>query len=247
MAKRGRKPNPNKYETGYFYEKEENAIVEYVNTDDAFGKNLIFEEILRPAFKKMIESIIRRYKLYIDGETFDMTYNDAMSHIIDKLDRFEQSRGKKAFSYFQTICKNHLLGKINERKKSLARNVSYEDIYEDLRENEDYSYVMSDKDSDLTILIAETVTRLKTEISSETSTLTKNDKTIGKCLIYVLENWFDLFNDFDNGDVKKSSRKFDKSVISLYIKETTNLSMKDIKSAMRKYKILYFKTKNQFN
>lgn len=245
MAKRGRKPNPDKYASGYFYEREEDAIVTYVNTDDAYEKNLIFEEILRPAFKKMIESIIRVYNLYIDGESFEVTYNDAMSHIIDKLGKFEKGRAK-AYSYFQTICKNHLLGKINDRQKCLARNVSYEDIYDDLRENEDYSYVMPDRESELTGLISETTNKIKHEISSETSVLSRNDKIVGKCLAYVLDNWYELFDDFDNGDSKKSSRKFDKSVIMMYIKENTNLPIKDIRTAIRKYKVLYFKTKSDF-
>lgn len=245
MTKRGRKPNPNKYEYGYFYEKEENAIVRYVSTDDSFEKNTIFEQTLRPAFKKMIESIIRRYKLYVDGESFDVTYNDAMSHIIDKLGKFEQGRAK-AFSYFQTICKNHLIGKINDRNKTLSRNVSYDDIYEDLREDEKYSYIMSDKESELCELINETVSTIKSEIEKTPSVLTRNDVIVGNCLLHMLENWFDLFNGFDNGEPKKTSKKFDKSVINQYIKETTNLTIKDIKASMKKYKILYFKTKNDF-
>ena len=46
MAKRGRKPKERK---GYFYEKEENAIVQYINEKNAEEKNKIFNTILYPA------------------------------------------------------------------------------------------------------------------------------------------------------------------------------------------------------
>ena len=60
MAKRGRKPKERK---GYFYESEEDAIVLYIKEQDEYVKNQIFNEVLYPALTKMIESIIRRYKL----------------------------------------------------------------------------------------------------------------------------------------------------------------------------------------
>ena len=62
MAKRGRKPSTKP--KGYFYEKQEQAVLDYLQAETAQEKNVIYCEILKPAFKKMIESIIRRYKLY---------------------------------------------------------------------------------------------------------------------------------------------------------------------------------------
>jgi hypothetical protein len=62
MGKRGRKPSERK---GYFYEKEERAIIDYINETDVDKKNKIFNTILYPALTKMIESIIRRYKLFV--------------------------------------------------------------------------------------------------------------------------------------------------------------------------------------
>ena len=61
MAKRGRKPKERK---GYFYESEEDAIIQYIKEPDEQIKNKIFNNVLYPALTKMIESIIRRYKLF---------------------------------------------------------------------------------------------------------------------------------------------------------------------------------------
>ena len=83
MAKRGRKPKE-KQPSGYFYEKQEQAVLDYLNSTDPEEKNRIYNEILRPAFEKMVESIIRRYKLYVPNEPFEDTYHDALSFILMK-------------------------------------------------------------------------------------------------------------------------------------------------------------------
>ena len=64
--KRGRKPS--KERKGYFYEEQEKAVVDYLSTDNIVEKNKIFNTILKPAFTKMVESIIRRYNLYPPDE-----------------------------------------------------------------------------------------------------------------------------------------------------------------------------------
>lgn len=79
---RGRKPKERK---GYFYEKEEQAVIDYINSTNNIEKNHIFNTILFPAFSKMIESIIRRYKLYVPDEDFDQTFNDTISYLMTKI------------------------------------------------------------------------------------------------------------------------------------------------------------------
>lgn len=85
MAKRGRKPKERK---GYFYEKEEQAIIDYINTDNPVEKNQIFNSVLLPALTKMIESIIRRYKLFVPDEEFPQTFNDTISYLLTKINNF---------------------------------------------------------------------------------------------------------------------------------------------------------------
>ena len=86
MAKRGRKP---KERRGYFYEKEEQAIIDYISTTDQEKKNAIFNTILLPALTKMIESIIRRYKLFVPDEEFPQTFNDTISYLLTKINNFK--------------------------------------------------------------------------------------------------------------------------------------------------------------
>lgn len=86
MAKRGRKPKERK---GYFYEKEEQAIVDYIASNNPEEKNRIFNSVLLPALTKMIESIIRRYKLFVPEEEFQQTFNDTISYLLTKINNFK--------------------------------------------------------------------------------------------------------------------------------------------------------------
>lgn len=86
MAKRGRKPKERK---GYFFEREEQAIVDYTQSENEEEKNQIFNTILLPALTKMIESIIRRYKLFVPDELFPQTFNDTISYLLTKINNFK--------------------------------------------------------------------------------------------------------------------------------------------------------------
>ena len=86
MVKRGRKPKERK---GYFYEKEEQAIIDYISSDNPEEKNRIFNTVLLPALTKMIESIIRRYKLFVPDEEFPQTFNDTISYLLTKISNFK--------------------------------------------------------------------------------------------------------------------------------------------------------------
>ena len=86
MAKRGRKPKEKK---GYFYEEEEQAIVTYINSDNITEKNKIFNKTIYPALTKMIESIIRRYKLFVPDEEFEQNFSDTISYLLTKINHFK--------------------------------------------------------------------------------------------------------------------------------------------------------------
>ena len=92
--KRGRKPNPNK-KKDYFSETEEDLFRQYCTSDDEAFRNKVFNETLYPAFTKMVESIIRRYTLFTPGEEFQDTFNDVMSHLISKVEKFDVTKNKK--------------------------------------------------------------------------------------------------------------------------------------------------------
>ena len=125
--KRGRKPNPNK--KVYFGEEEERAFVEYVNSSDQSFRDRLFAEKLYFPFTKMIESIIRTYNLFTPDEDFEETFFDTMSFLITKINNFDTTKNKKAYSYCGTICKNYLILKRTQYSKKIQKQVSYDLLY----------------------------------------------------------------------------------------------------------------------
>lgn len=236
--KRGRKPSAEK-RTGYFYEPEEEAFVEYMSSENQPERDKIFREKLLPAFTKMIESIIRRYKLFTPDEEYIDTFNDTLSFLLTKINNFDVTTGKKAYSYCGTICKNYLIYKINQFTKNQRRNSSYDDMSNEINEDSKFSY--SDNDSIITFnteLINETIEEMQQMLlPDKIHTLTDNEVKIGHSLLDLLMNWQDIM-------AYMGSNKFNKSSILYFLKETTMLSTKEIRDGMKKYKHIYFKLKD---
>ena len=128
----------------YFGEDQEQAVIRYLESESDDEKNKIFNEYLREPLIIMVESIIRRYKLYRKDMEFDEIHNDTMSFLITKINKFDHTKNHKAYSYFGTICKNYLMGAIQKDTKEQNRSVSYDDISSDIEDRADLSYTIDD-------------------------------------------------------------------------------------------------------
>lgn len=225
--KRGRKPT----QTNYFDVAEENAVRLYLTATTFEEKNKIYNEFLRGPLDKMISSIIRRYKLYRKDMDFSDIHTDTHSFLMTKVDKFKPDKNKKAYSYFGTICKNYLMGQIIKDQKETNRKISYEDITSQLESRPDMIYYIEHEKTDADTVILEFIKQLKQTLDSEN--LNSNERKLGIALMELFENYKTIFMGTDNN-------KFNKNIILLSIREMTNLSTKEIRSAMKKYKKLYF-------
>lgn len=234
MAKRGRKPSKEK--KGYFYEEQENAVVNYIRSTDENERNRIYNSILHPAFCKMVESIINRYKLYVPDEEYKETFDDTISFLMTKINLYNPESGYKAYSYCGTICKHYLILKIKNYDKNIKRNSPYDTVQTDLNNNIRLSYKDNESKTEfLNDLISGTVSSVE-KIMVENSKLTENEIKIGRALVTLLENWEELLNNM-------GSNKFNKSSILLFLKENTLLNTKEIRDGMKKYKNAYYDVK----
>lgn len=298
MAKRGRKPKERK---GYFYETEEEAIVQYINTTNMMEKNHIFNNILYPALTKMIESIIRRYKLFVPDEDFTQNFNDTISYLLTKVENFkpqitgyflienkkeieknnfiefteEELKGKhknaseddpeyvvvnfkiegefdedgeeiyekkyykkethfyKAYSYCGTVCKNYLMFKSTQYTKNKIRNASYDEIYEDLCNNSDYStneFNYSDAAEKLVVEISDKIEQMIE--NAEENSLNEDEIKVGKALIQVLRHWEEVLPDGGSNKLLKGS-------VLYFLREETMMTTKEVRDNMKKYKCVY--------
>ena len=234
--KRGRKA----VKENYFDVREEEAVRKFLIAETSYEKNKIYNQFLRLPLDKMISSIIRRYKLYRKDMDFEEIHTDTHSFLMTKVDKFKPDKNKKAYSYFGTICKNYLMGQIIKDQKETNRKISYEDISSSLEEREDMSYTIDDDVIETDYVINEYLTELKIYIESEQ--LNDNEKKLGYALIDLFDNYESIFSGADNN-------KFNKNVILLSLREMTNLSTKEIRSSIKRFKKLYVviqsKIKNQ--
>lgn len=216
----------------YFGERQEQAVLDYLTCLDPLLKEKIFKTELKKPLDKMIESIIRRYKLYVKNYTFEDLHSDTFSFLMTKIDKFDPQANKKSYSYFGTIIKNYLLGKIIKQDKEMKQNLSYEDMYMSIEENEKYSYLIDKPEGSYEELINDITIKIEEKISN--SSLNENELKVGYAIIDILRNWESIFED-----TAGVSDKFNKNKILSHIRDYTLLSTKDIRISMKKYKEIY--------
>lgn len=226
LKKKGRKPK----QSNYFDVREELAVIDFLNAETFEERNRIYNDFLRKPLDKMISSIIRRYKLYRKDMDFYEIHIDTHSFLMTKIEKFKPSKEKKAYSYFGTICKNYLMGQIIKDQKEINRKISYEDISSDLENNENFSYEIEDYSTDSAKVIEGLLNELDTFLKEEN--LNENELKLGHAL-------YDLFENYENIFIGANNNKFNKNVILLSLREMTNLTTKEIRSSMKKYKLIY--------
>jgi len=226
LKKKGRKPK----NVNYFGVQEEMAVIDFLAATSYEERNKIYNNFLRKPLDKMISSIIRRYKLYRKDMDFYEIHIDTHSFLMTKLEKFKPSKEKKAYSYFGTICKNYLMGQIIKDQKETNRKISYEDISSDLENNEMFSYSIEKDTLDYTTVIGRFLIELDEFIKNEK--LSENETKLGLALYDLFENYESIFIGNDNN-------KFNKNIILLSLREMTNLSTKEIRSSMKKFKVIY--------
>jgi hypothetical protein len=231
--KRGRK----RTNEMYFGPEEEEAVINFLQSTSEIERNLIFNEWLKAPLDKMIESIIRRYKLYRKSESFEELHSDTLSFLMTKVHKFETGRGKKAYSYFGTIAKHYILGLLIKDEKYTKSTAYAEDLSENIEERDDLSYVIDDDVFSMDDFIKSLSNGIKKELNDETlpvkKRLSENERKVGLSLIHILENWENIFDTMNGGT------KYNKVSVLDTMRNYTNLSTKDIRLAMGRYKSMY--------
>jgi len=118
----------------YFAENEEQAVIAYITSDCAVEKNKIYNKLLIDPFRKMIESILRRYPIHIGNYDIDEVEANALSHLIEHMVKYKPyiiERKKIDNDKWIKLGNKHRFICLNDAKKKL----------EELRlgnENDDY-------------------------------------------------------------------------------------------------------------
>lgn len=213
----------------YWGTEQEEAIVEFNTNEDIEDKHKVFVAIIEPAFRKLVENIYYTYnfnKILWDREQIE---HEVMTHLYEKLSKFDTTKNKKSFSYFGTITKNWMIQRCNADKNKrfidddnqdiIVQNISinaYEENEVNRHNQEFISGIIRDFDD----------WESKDDYSKE-------DFAVLEIINDILKNYhrFNIYN---------------KKQLYVYIREATDLPSRKITKSLKKIKINYSDVKEDF-
>ncbi len=123
------------------------------------------------------------------------------------------------------------MGQIMKDQKEMNRKISYEDISSDLQHSPDMIYHIDDDTLTTEEIINKFLGRLSESMNDKQ--ITEQEIKLGKALYDIFENYNEIFIDISNN-------KFHKNVILFELREMTNLTTKEIRNSIKRYKKIYF-------
>ena len=206
----------------YFTQETEDAIVRYNGEEDSEVRSKIYEREIHYPFFKLTENIIHTFKFYYtEVDDIEHLQHEVITFLLSKLDKFDPTRGAKAYSYFGTIAKRYL---ILSNQKNYKKRVDKAPVSV-LEEDESHSYVIDgDNVHDRLSLFIDEYVEYVTE-NIYTLFPKGNDAQIADAIL-------EIFRKRENIDV------FNKKALYIYIREMVDVKTPKItKIANRLYAI----------
>ena len=118
----------------YFTSVHEEAIVKYARTEDRELRSKLYIEYIQPALDQMVDKIIYTYR-FTSLPNIDYLKDDCKVWLTTILDKYDPSKGSKAFSYFSVVTKNWFIHKVKRTQKRNRTEVFMEDMLNQLEED----------------------------------------------------------------------------------------------------------------
>ena len=118
----------------YFTKDHENAILEYVATDDQRLRTELYAVYIGPAFNEMVDKIVYTYK-FTNLPNIDPLKDECKVWLTTILEKYDPNKGSKAFSYFSVITKNWFIHKVKKNTKRAKTEILYDELPKEI-ENE---------------------------------------------------------------------------------------------------------------
>jgi len=225
MTRRRRKSNH------YFTKDHENAIIEYAAIDDRKIRTKLYIDFIGPAFNEMVDKIVYTYK-FTNLPNIDDLRDECKIWLTTILDKYDPSKGSKAFSYFSVITKNWFIHKVKKNTSQTKREVQLENAHvndcsnSDLVTYNDYYQKRNEQ---------EFWQSLHFKIDSwEGENLKANERKVLEAIKILFENSEDI-------------EIFNKKAIYLYLREITGLNTKQVVNNLNKIRIRYREFKKKWD
>ena len=213
----------------YFTNEHENAIIRYTRTNSPQEREELYIQWIQPAFDEMVDKIVFTYK-FTNLPNIDYLRDECKIWLMTILDKYDPSKGSKAFSYFSVITKNWFINKVKKQRKRQQREVDYDTIpkkHEEEFLSTTESYVSNREEEEFWNLFYE---ELK---SWDASQMKDNDLKVYKAINILFES-------------KEDIEIFNKKAIYLYLREITGLNTKQIVNSLKKFRKKYVNFKSDW-
>tara|TARA_R110000824_G_scaffold84283_4_gene210313 strand:- start:79 stop:627 length:549 start_codon:yes stop_codon:yes gene_type:complete len=178
----------------------------------------------------MVDKIVFTYK-FTTLPNIDELRNECKVWLTTILDKYDPSKGSKAFSYFSVITKNWFIYQVKQTSKRAKREVDYEDALKEVDQEKIVCFNPYLKDRE----DKEFWDNLWFEIDSwGTNDMKDNEKKVYDAVKILM----DSINDIDI---------FNKKAIYLYLREITGLNTKQVVSQLNKIRKRYRLFKKDWN
>tara|TARA_R100000734_G_C3313780_1_gene105169 strand:+ start:980 stop:1681 length:702 start_codon:yes stop_codon:yes gene_type:complete len=222
--KRGRKSKRQ-----YFTEDTEQAILEYLATDDQELRNKIYNTRIHFSFYKLAENLIHTFKFYYtEVDDLEDLKHEVITFLLEKLHYFQVGKGK-AFSYFSIVGKNYLIlyNNKNYAKKKGKADLLEADTDNGILTNMENQEKLEEKIEFLDIFIEKADLKLPKIFNKE------EDLIVADAVLMLFK--------------KRSTLEiFNKKALYIYIREITGCDTPSITKVTKTLKKYYVKAYNQW-
>jgi hypothetical protein len=207
----------------YFTKDHENAIIRYCQVTCVRERTDLYVKWIEPAFNEMVDKIVFTYK-FTNLPNIDSLRDECKIWLMTILDKYDPSKGSKAFSYFSVITKNWFIHKVKRQQRKNRTEVNFDNLaknYEEKYLSTDESYLTEREENEFWELFYK---ELK---SWDTAQMKENDLKVYQAICVLF-------------DSKDDIQIFNKKAIYLYLREITGLNTKQIVNSLKKFKKKYY-------
>lgn len=214
----------------YFTHVHEQAIIDYCSTSDRVRREELYRELIQPAMDEMVDKIVYTYK-FTTLPNIDELRAECKIWLTTVLEKFDSSKGSKAFSYFSVITKNWFIHKVKKHSIQRKREIQYDYIPRSIEEK----YLSTENPFEKALEKKQFWSALWSEISKWGEMPMKpTEERVYKAVKILLEQPDDI-------------EIFNKKAIYLYLRELTGLNTKQVVNNLNKLRVKYRSFKKDWN
>mgnify|MGYP003138555226 FL=1 len=214
----------------YFTQVHEDAIIEYCSTSCRRKRESLYRDLIQPAMSEMVDKIVYTYK-FTTLPNIDELRDECKIWLTTILEKFDPSKGSKAFSYFSVITKNWFIHKVKKHTLQRQKEIQYDDIPRSIEER----YLSTENPYEEALEQKQFWQALWSEIEKWGEMPMKpTEERVYKAVKILMEQPDDI-------------EIFNKKAIYLYLRELTGLNTKQVVNNLNKLRVKYRSFKSDWN